>query len=113
MSFIEFLKGIFSPKKQVEVPVSVDLELKAKDFPPLVNPEAPAQTEELGLPAQPQDAPQQTAQEQAPAETAKTVKEIKSKTKKEAPDATAKPKPKAKPKQGGGPGKSTGKPGDK
>ena len=38
MSILKFFKNLFSSKKQVEVPMTIDLDLKNKDvFPPLEN----------------------------------------------------------------------------
>jgi len=90
MSLLKFLKGIFSPKKVAETPVTIAIK-SPEVFPPLVN-----QPVEEEAKVEPEAAPQETAKVVAePKKEAKTVKDIKSKSKKaEAPQDAAKPKPK-------------------
>ncbi len=121
MSILKFIKNLFSSKKQAEMPVTIDLNLKNKEvYPPLENKpkevveapvEAPVEvtdkSELVETPVQHSEVlPQITdavtvvvPESVVSEEPKKTAKEIKAKAKKETPATEEKPKSKPKPKK--------------
>lgn len=112
MSIFKFIKNLFSSKKQAEMPVTIDLNLKNKEvYPPLENKssesvEAPVEVvsetpvvheEVMQAPVVPQITDAVTTEKPAE-QPKKTAKEIKAKAKKEIPATEEKPKSKPKPK---------------
>ena len=112
MSILNFIKNLFSSKKQAEMPVTIDLNLKNKEvYPPLEN--KPSKVKEVPVEVAPETPVVHEEVTQAPVvpqitdavttvkptdEPKKTAKDIKAKAKKEVPTAEEKPKSKPKPK---------------